>query len=408
MKIGVWLTNEIQKEIGGGYSYYSSLIKHIDNYKFNQDIEILFITNSSTKLQVKKTIIYLPEIKISLSFKQRLYKLLSFFAFFRIRHRSFINTTTSKEKELVWNKILKDRQIKLIFYPVQTQKVLENFPFIATNWDIGHKSTYAFPELSEGNVFNFRNLWYANELQKALFIFAESESGKQELIKYSGIFTDKIKILPLFPNNFKDIKISENEKDTFLINNELKQNKYLFYPAQFWAHKNHYNLILAFNKILEKHNDFKLVFTGSDQGNLNYIKSFVEKLNIKKNILFLGFTSMQNIKILYQNAIALVMPTFLGPTNMPLLEARELNCPILCSNLKGHKELLKDGAIYFKPDDYNDIADKIQLILDKGIREELLKKASDLRKTSNNNIESTIKLLDQYLSEAVSIRNCWA
>ena len=57
----------------------------------------------------------------------------------------------------------------------------------------------------------------------------------------------------------------------------------------------------------------------------------------------------EEIASFYKHALALVMPSYLGPTNIPLIEAREFNCPVLCSDLDGHKEILGSEAIYFPP-----------------------------------------------------------
>ena len=42
-------------------------------------------------------------------------------------------------------------------------------------------------------------------------------------------------------------------------------------------------------------------------------------------------------------------PTPIGPTNMPLLEALDFNCPVLCSDIERYREILEDAALYFYP-----------------------------------------------------------
>jgi glycosyltransferase involved in cell wall biosynthesis len=34
---------------------------------------------------------------------------------------------------------------------------------------------------------------------------------------------------------------------------------------------------------------------------------------------------------------------------MPLLEALDFNCPVLCSDIETHREILEDAALYFYP-----------------------------------------------------------
>ncbi|HZH66514.1 MAG TPA: glycosyltransferase, partial [Flavisolibacter sp.] len=74
----------------------------------------------------------------------------------------------------------------------------------------------------------------------------------------------------------------------------------------------------------------------------------------------------EEIYTFYKHALALVMPTFLGPTNMPLLEAEALGCPVICSNLKGHWEMLGEHACYVEPNNpesiYQGMKDHLQFI----------------------------------------------
>ncbi|MBK8586427.1 MAG: glycosyltransferase [Bacteroidetes bacterium] len=83
-----------------------------------------------------------------------------------------------------------------------------------------------------------------------------------------------------------------------------------FYPAQFWAHKNHYNLLLAFKKLQNDFPDLKLVLTGSDKGNKEYIKEVVSKLDLKNHVLFPGFVDNETMVGFYSHASAMIMPSF--------------------------------------------------------------------------------------------------
>jgi len=48
---------------------------------------------------------------------------------------------------------------------------------------------------------------------------------------------------------------------------------------------------------------------------------------------------------LYKQALALVMPTYFGPTNIPPLEAFKLGCPVLYSDLPGLRDQVKGAAL---------------------------------------------------------------
>jgi glycosyltransferase involved in cell wall biosynthesis len=57
----------------------------------------------------------------------------------------------------------------------------------------------------------------------------------------------------------------------------------------------------------------------------------------------------EDMSSLYGGAVALVMPTFFGPTNIPVLEAWAFGCPVLTSNIRGIREQVEDAAVLVDP-----------------------------------------------------------
>ncbi|HBM15440.1 MAG TPA: hypothetical protein DD381_03720 [Lentisphaeria bacterium] len=400
MKVGIWI-EEIPKTTGGGYSYHDALINLIDKYEFSSEIEIVFL--------FEKKLLFTSFIKNYLQIKYPIYLRLGFL--FMIPFTFLFSGKTRRTLNKFVKKVTLDRyllnmlhlnSINIIYYPHQRYCRLDNYPFIASNWDIGHLSCYGFPEFIIKGEFEYRDYWYNQEIYKAQAIFVESATGKNELLKFSRLREDKIKIIHLHSGNY----IEGNKSKTKLYD-RLEPFKYFFYPAQFWPHKNHYNLLLAFKIINSKFPDYKLVLTGADKGNLSYIKETIETLNLDSNVIYLGFVENGMINELYKNATALVMPTFLGPTNMPLLEARGLNCPVLCSDLNGHREQLGDGALYFDMKNQYEIASCMEQIIDNEFRINLLKKAEIEMQNSPFKHSTAIKEFEKAILDINQYRRCW-
>jgi len=360
-KVGVWVDASFIPESGGGHSFLYQLIESIDEKKFRNEIEIFFVGFNL------KTIFKKEVINLSYSESPLYQKKVNFF------HKYLSINIIRKDIEKNYIKAeqdLRKLEIDIIFYPTP-DVFLQNYPYIIMNWDLAHRTTHPFPEVAMFGNWENREKKIHNNLNKALLICAESETGKNEIINHYNISADKITILPLFPSKI----ISENiiPKKPEWLNSDTK---FFIYPAQFWAHKNHYNLIIAFKSFIEDNNqDYILILSGSDQGNGNYIKSLIKELGLEHAIKTPGFIADQHLKWLYKNSEGLVFPTLLGPTNMPLLEALHLNCKIACSNLKGHKAMIGDLAIYFDPLDPNSI-----------------KQSLDILKTNDNRNLSTTKL----------------
>lgn len=406
MKIGVWLNDNINPNTGGGFSYTERLVELIDKKKFSKPLEIVFITNLEEKLPFQKDVFYLKTSKIrQLNTIQRIIRKLSKrFSFLKTIHKKNVNART----DLIQSEIryhLEKHGIDIIYYLVQQEKQLRDFPFISTNWDLGHLSMKPFPEVIDNGEFELREKWYRQDIKEAVSIFSDSEAGKQELIKHLNLDANRIMVLPIFPGKVINLEVGKEKQKSTLANFGLTHQNYFFYPAQFWEHKNHLNLVKAFKIFSLKHTNIKLVFTGSDKGNLPKIKALVKKENLEALVTYLGFVDLDEINTLYKNAIALVMPTFLGPTNMPPMEARSLGCPVLCSDFKGHREQLGEAALYFNPESIEEISNALIDIMDDNTREQLLEKAKIADENSIFNGEKAIEILEQNLLEVCKLKN---
>ena len=62
---------------------------------------------------------------------------------------------------------------------------------------------------------------------------------------------------------------------------------------------------------------------------------------------------------LYAGATALVMPTCVGPTYIPILEAWVFDCPVLTSDIRGTREQVGKAAVLVDPSSAESIADGI-------------------------------------------------
>jgi glycosyltransferase involved in cell wall biosynthesis len=405
LRVGVMFDEELFPEIGGGYTYYTKLVSGINQFSFHPHIEIINILHEhhlsdNTVLPVKPFIV-IPR-RIAKKIKSKLGSL----TVNRLRNLfpsaagliTQMQMTVSEKENRLTEKIFRENNIDLVYYLKPTLHILD-YPVIMTSWDLGHRSMDAFPEKSIPHVYDDAEHFLNSTLSKADLIFCESEAGAEEIIGLKPAYKEKIHVLPIFAGDVINMEVSETEQQATLKGLYLESFKYFFYPAQFWPHKNHYNLIQAFRLFIEKTTEnIKLVLSGSDQGNLKYIKEVALQSGVSNSILFPGFVTNSQLYTLYKNAIALVMPTYLGPTNMPLLEASFLGCPVLCSNLKGHKEMLGENALYFEPSDAMDISEKMIHISHPEQRKSQIENALTAIQHSQFTIEKALNRLNESLS----------
>jgi len=251
-------------------------------------------------------------------------------------------------------------------------------PYVVTIFDLMQKYYSEFPERPFLSRLK-RNFRYKLATKHAKLVVADSAGGKEDIIKFYGIPEEKIEIFPGIP-----ISTVENDdvSESFIQSVKKKYNlpdEYIFYPAHLWYHKNHIRLIKALYVLRERHKiQFSAVFTGSKREAFGDIMRTVKDLRMEGKIKYLGYVSDQEIRALYKRAMALVMPTFFGPANIPIWEAFSLGCPVITSNVYGIPEQVGDAGLLIDPRSVEDIADRIyRLYIDKNLRERLSRKGLD-------------------------------
>ena len=247
-----------------------------------------------------------------------------------------------------------------------------------------------------------------NILPKATAILVDSELGKNNLTRRYGIDDERVFVVPFEGSNFlKKIKKPVN-KNNIVVNQKYGFNEpYIFYPAQFWPHKNHIYLIRGLKQLEEKYQiKLNAIFAGGDKGNKKYILEMAQKLNIKERIKFAGFVDNNEMIELYLQSLALVMPSYFGPTNLPPLEAFELGVPVLYSDLPGLKDQVEDSALLMDLKNPESMADQLYRLLNEfDLRNKLISSGKKRLKYFENfkRDELLLKILCDFRSKNI----CW-
>jgi glycosyltransferase involved in cell wall biosynthesis len=140
-------------------------------------------------------------------------------------------------------------------------------------------------------------------------------------------------------------------------------DRYFFYPAQFWPHKNHLRIVQAMAQLRERHDlRVNILFSGYHSGEIREatfaeVTETASKLQVKDQIKYLGYVPDEDLAALYVGARALIMPTFFGATNIPPLEAWALGCPVLTSDIRGIRQQAGEASVLVDPRSVEAIAE---------------------------------------------------
>jgi glycosyltransferase involved in cell wall biosynthesis len=272
--------------------------------------------------------------------------------------------------------------IDLMLYPVPNALSFEiGLPYVMAIHDLQHRLQPEFPEVSANGQWEQREYRFRNGARYATLLLADSEVGKEDILhcyEPYGVTEDRVKVLPLLPASYLTQDVTESERQRVRATYPLPE-RYLFYPAQFWPHKNHLRIVQALGSLKETRQlKIPVVFCGAHdrevrESTFREVMTLRSQLGLEREILYLGYVPDEDMSGLYAGAVALVMPTFFGPTNIPVLEAWAFSCPVLTSDIRGIQEQAGDAAVLVDPRSVEAIADGIyRLWTDARLRDALV------------------------------------
>lgn len=398
MRVAVFLDGEPTS--GGGFHYEISLARKLQSYP-NINLEfIFFITVASRKKHLESLglkVVILPNSIFS-RMKNLLLRNVKLYSLFRVFNFHRTN----------FDKILLKENIDLVYFlsPSERCMDLSYHNYIITVWDLCHRDHVEFPEVRNEKVYEKRENLYSRYLSKAVAVSVESEFGRENIVRRYGIDQERVIVLPLTYSE----SVEKEEIDLPSIDIKKKyqiEGDYVFYPAQFWAHKNHVYIVQALSILKNDHNVIiTAVFSGTDKGNLNFILSEADRLHVREQIRYVGFVDSNEIPSLYRQSLSLVMPTYFGPTNIPPLEAFKLGVPVCYSNLVDLADQVGDAAWLLDLKDPRSLVQSLLEILNDKTkvekrREAGFKKIQSL--ASDGSIVNLVKILEDFQIK----RNCW-
>lgn len=230
-------------------------------------------------------------------------------------------------------------------------------------------------------------------LEKAKVIATASSTFKQVIIDKYRTSKTKIDIItPAIEEIFKPVTYPEKEA----IKEKYTEGKEFFLAH---ANNNLLNLLKAFSffKKRQKSNMMLLITGKTGEPFKQELKTF----KFRNEVMLLENFSNEEQANITAAAYAMVHPVFNDPLATMPLRAMACKVPVLCSNTGALPEICGQAALYFNPEDFNDMAEKMmQVFKDEDGAKELVKTGEtrsqryDWDKTSGLLWQSILKAID--------------
>jgi Glycosyltransferase len=279
--------------------------------------------------------------------------------------------------------LLKSKGVDVLFCPMSAVNYKEpGISTVSLIYDLQHEY---YPEFFAVDELEHRKRFYAGISELADYITCISGFTRQTFIEKLNFPSEKTEVI--------HISIQDRLKPDDMLTNEilskysLDKTLYAYYPANFWRHKNHRMLLVAFSMFIRKYSDVevKLVFTGSLLGQEGMFNDLLKQMGLEDRVYHLGYVEENEVAALMAGAHFLIFPSLFEGFGIPVVEAMKMGTPVLCSNNTSLPEVGGRAAQYFDPRRPEEMSDLMyRIITDIQLRQSSIQLGYEQIKKFNN------------------------
>jgi GT2 family glycosyltransferase/glycosyltransferase involved in cell wall biosynthesis len=217
---------------------------------------------------------------------------------------------------------------------------------------------------------NYRDQWFTRVAREATFIQGISRDAIARLGEYYGVHPSRCFHTYIPAQNRLPAPAPEGQLPA-----GAPVGPYFFYPANFWPHKNHETLFVAYRLHLQGAGSraWPLILTGAPDERMTVLQEMCRGLGIADQVFFLGHLDDTAFSTVWSRAGALVFPSLNEGFGIPLLEAMRFGIPIIAAEATALPEIGGDACVYVDPADPRAIADVLRRVaIREALREDLV------------------------------------
>lgn len=206
-----------------------------------------------------------------------------------------------------------------------------------------------------------------NACSQSDLILTVSEFSKGEILKYLKCPESKIHVV------YPGVDLEEFSPARHCKKNQLDFPFFLF-VGNCKTHKNLETLIQAFSSL--NSSDHHLVLIGPHPFDRK-LGPLIEKSPLKNKIHCMGHVAQSDLPFFYAKAVALIFPSLYEGFGLPPLEAMASGSIVIASNAASIPEVCGDAALYFSPQDSEELKSQMQRALfDSSLCQDLIEKGA--------------------------------
>ena len=177
----------------------------------------------------------------------------------------------------------------------------------------------------------------------------------------------------------KLLKLGQKKISELQLDLKKKDKIQLIYVSPLDSYKNHLTVAKAYSRLKKKYTNLKIKFVGRYKHNINLYNNIINSKSLVTQKNFIGELSHKKVLNCIYNSDIYIFASSSETFGISLLEGMALGLPIVCSNKSSLPEILKDGGIYFDPNNDYQLAYQIEkFIKNKNFRKIKSKRALNI------------------------------
>lgn len=281
-----------------------------------------------------------------------------------------------KDNQVAFPWLIRRLKVDLSHIPLVQVPLLMPRPYVVTVHDL---SALVF-EARAGWRHEVRLMTLRRAFQRAARVMAVSDSTRHDVVNIVGIPATKVERIygapdPRFSHHLPggDARAAgpeawEREQRRILERYQVSY-PFLLYAGTIRPQKNIPRLIEAFAIVKReladdpKYADLRLIIIGDEISRYPLVRQTVLQSRIDGAVRFLGFVSLNALRVFFGAAEAFVFPSLYEGFGLPPLEAMASGTAVVCSKSTSLAEVVGDAAMIVSPDNVFDIARGIREVL---------------------------------------------
>lgn len=230
-------------------------------------------------------------------------------------------------------------------------------PTIYNPHDLQHRH---FPEFFSKAEVARRDVLHGTACRQATVVVAESFAARSDIVEQYALPREKVVAIPRGAPTIFYRSPPPDDLEALRHRYGLPR-RFMFYPAQFWPHKNHTRLLKSLAILRDGHGLLAhLVCTGRPAHDWPRLRAQARELKLDQQVAFLGYVEAGHLRALYRLADFLILPSLFEGGGFPLLEAFQEGVPVACSAVTSLPEYGGDAVLLFDPLSIEGMAEAIR------------------------------------------------